>query len=50
MQIRESLSYQIATKSPEDLWGTWRSLYISLHKMGYFMNIRGCKSEMLNNF
>jgi hypothetical protein len=50
MQISESLSYRISTKSAEDLWGTWKSLYIPLCKMGFIMNIRGSKSEMLNNF
>jgi len=50
MQISESLSYRISTKSAEALWGTWRSLCTSLRKMGCIMNIRGCKSEMPNNF
>jgi hypothetical protein len=49
MQISESLSYRIATKSAEDLWGTWESLF-SLSKIGFIMNIRGWKSETLNNF
>jgi hypothetical protein len=41
MKMSESLSYRISTKYAEDLWGTWKGLYISLRKINFTMNIRG---------